>query len=78
MYDPVWWHSVIPNGVRKGLLVPRRLWLHSAPKMEKIVPYQMCVGRHVFAKPPECPVLASYQMWVLPKIAQKRQIPPVK
>ena len=19
MYDPVWWHSVIPNGVRKGL-----------------------------------------------------------
>ena len=36
--------------------------------------WRMVISRHVFAKGPDCPVLASYQIYVvLPKIAQKRQ-----
>ena len=31
--------------------------------------------RHVFAKPPECPVLASYQMWYCQKLLKNAKFP---
>ena len=40
-------------------------------KFEEFSIYFIIQIRHVSAKPPECPVLASYQMWFLPKNSSK-------